>query len=173
MSTEIYCSICGCWLATDGLESSAYLGTDVCLDCQVDHCLSTNCLGCDRGNYPNCEHTRLKEYYRYKDGDPVVMNLSYGKDSLASLHVAIDMLGWNVVRIAHAEVWATDTIPGDFPDMVEFKSELTHTSLIGGALSLNTSNPRIPSKVSFMTPLSIRPNDLRRTELVKYTGGRT
>ena len=87
----------------------------------IEHCLSTNCSSCDVGNYPDCKHVSLKEYYRYKDGDPVVMNLSYGKDSLASLHVAIDMLGWNVVRIVHAEVWATDTIPGDFPDMVEFK----------------------------------------------------
>lgn len=49
-----------------------------------------------------------------------ILSLSYGKDSLACLG-AIEKLGWPLDRIVHAEVWATDTIPGDFPEMVEFK----------------------------------------------------
>ena len=52
-----------------------------------------------------------------------VINLSYGKDSLAAIHVAVDILKipiW-LIRIVHAEVWATDTIPADLPPMVEFK----------------------------------------------------
>lgn len=52
-----------------------------------------------------------------------VYNLSYGKDSMAGLHVTIDILGIPVSRIVHAEVWATDTIPADLPPMVEFKTK--------------------------------------------------
>ena len=52
-----------------------------------------------------------------------VYNLSYGKDSMAGLHVTIDILGIPVSRIVHAEVWATDTIPADLPPMVEFKAK--------------------------------------------------
>lgn len=48
--------------------------------------------------------------------------LSYGKDSLACLG-AIEELGLPLDRIVHAEVWATDTIHADFPEMVEFKAK--------------------------------------------------
>lgn len=51
-----------------------------------------------------------------------VLSLSYGKDSLACLG-AIEELGWPLDRVIHAEVWATDTIPGDLPPMVEFKAK--------------------------------------------------
>lgn len=127
---EPYCDTCGQLLGqriddTRVICSSSYIdGCSTCYECMIEHCLSTNCLACDKGNYPDCEHVSLKEYYRYEDGSPVIVNLSYGKDSLAAIHVAIDILGWNVVRIVHAEVWATDTIPGDSPDMVEFKKRV-------------------------------------------------
>ena len=49
-----------------------------------------------------------------------ILSLSYGKDSIACLE-AIKQLGYPLDRIIHAEVWATDTIPADFPPMVEFK----------------------------------------------------
>ena len=48
--------------------------------------------------------------------------ISYVKDSLACLR-AIEILGWNLKRIVHAEVWATDTISGDLPPMAEFKKK--------------------------------------------------
>ena len=51
-----------------------------------------------------------------------ILSLSYGKDSLACLG-AIEALGWPLDRIVHAEVWATDTIHADFPEMVEFKKK--------------------------------------------------
>ena len=51
-----------------------------------------------------------------------VLSLSYGKDSLACLG-AIEQLGLPLDRIVHAEVWATDTIHGDLPEMVEFKKK--------------------------------------------------
>ena len=51
-----------------------------------------------------------------------ILSLSYGKDSLACLG-AIEQLGWPLDRIVHAEVWATDTIPADLPQMVEFKEK--------------------------------------------------
>ena len=58
-----------------------------------------------------------------RENTEFVINLSYGKDSLAAIHVAVDILKipiW-LIRIVHAEVWATDTIPADLPPMVEFK----------------------------------------------------
>lgn len=51
-----------------------------------------------------------------------VLSLSYGKDSLACL-AAIEKLGWPLDRIVHAEVWATDAIPADLPEMIEFKAK--------------------------------------------------
>lgn len=51
-----------------------------------------------------------------------ILSLSYGKDSLACLG-AIEQLGWPLDRIIHAEVWATDIIPADFPSMVAFKEK--------------------------------------------------
>lgn len=56
-----------------------------------------------------------------EDKAQYILSLSYGKDSLACLG-AIEMLGWPLDRIVHAEIWATDTIPADLPPMVEFKA---------------------------------------------------
>lgn len=49
------------------------------------------------------------------------MSLSYGKDSVAAIYVAVEILHWPLNRIVHAEIWVTDTIPADPPPMVEFK----------------------------------------------------
>jgi len=51
-----------------------------------------------------------------------VLTLSYGKDSMACIG-AIEELGWQLDRIVHAEVWATDTIPANLPPMMEFKAK--------------------------------------------------
>lgn len=49
-----------------------------------------------------------------------VLSLSYGKDSIACLY-ALREMGWPLERIIHADVWATDYIPADLPEMVNFK----------------------------------------------------
>jgi 3'-phosphoadenosine 5'-phosphosulfate sulfotransferase (PAPS reductase)/FAD synthetase len=51
-----------------------------------------------------------------------IASLSYGKDSLAMLE-AIKILGLPLDRIVTAEVWATETVPAEFPEMVEFKKK--------------------------------------------------
>ena len=51
-----------------------------------------------------------------------ILSLSYGKDSLACLG-AIEKLGWELDRIVHAEIWATDAISADLPPVVEFKKK--------------------------------------------------
>lgn len=51
-----------------------------------------------------------------------ILSLSYGKDSMACIG-ACEQLGWKLDRIIHAQVWATDTIPADLPEMVQFKKE--------------------------------------------------
>lgn len=50
-----------------------------------------------------------------------VASLSYGKDSIAMLHVICDVLKKPLDRIITADVWATDDIPAELPPMVEFK----------------------------------------------------
>lgn len=49
-----------------------------------------------------------------------ILNLSYGKDSIASIG-AIKKLNWGLDRIVHVEIFATKTIPADLPYIVEFK----------------------------------------------------
>lgn len=51
-----------------------------------------------------------------------ILSLSYGKDSLACLG-AIEELGWQLDRIVHSEIFATETISADLPPMVEFKKQ--------------------------------------------------
>lgn len=55
--------------------------------------------------------------YNHKD---YILSLSYGKDSLACLG-AIKKLGLPLNRIITVDVWATDKIPADLPQMVNFK----------------------------------------------------
>lgn len=50
-----------------------------------------------------------------------IASLSYGKDSIAMLHVIRDVLSLPLDRIITADVWATETIPAEIPPMVEFK----------------------------------------------------
>ena len=65
------CKICGIEMGvrTAGriIMRSCYNGTDVCDDCQMEHCMSTNCLGCEIGNklssYTECEHLDRKKFY--------------------------------------------------------------------------------------------------------------
>lgn len=59
---------------------------------------------------------------RSTDGKQRALSLSYGKDSMACLG-ALEALGWPLDRIVTADVYATDTIPADLPQMVEFKDK--------------------------------------------------
>jgi hypothetical protein len=69
------CSCCECELAWTiqgeeyGICSSAYVeGFSMCHECLVEHCISTNCLGCRLGVYPDCSFSGIKEYYmEYKE----------------------------------------------------------------------------------------------------------
>ena len=51
-----------------------------------------------------------------------IASLSYGKDSMYMLEV-IHQNNLPLDRIVHVEVMATDTISGDYPEMVEFKKK--------------------------------------------------
>ena len=46
--------------------------------------------------------------------------ISHGKDSLAMLE-AIKILGLPLDRIVTVDIWATPTVRGELPEMVEFK----------------------------------------------------
>lgn len=65
---EIHCKECGSWIGTinrDGSSyaSSHYNGTEICDSCMTEHCCSTNCLGCELGDYPNCQFQNMKQIY--------------------------------------------------------------------------------------------------------------
>ena len=48
--------------------SSSYIeDNDYCHECQVEHCVSTNCLKCEIGTYPDCKHMDLKKWYMQND----------------------------------------------------------------------------------------------------------
>ena len=63
------CKMCGRELGvrlSDGsiICSSSYIeNNDYCHECQVEHCLNTNCLSCSIGTYPHCRHLELKKNY--------------------------------------------------------------------------------------------------------------
>lgn len=64
---EKRCDTCGCkmvWEHPDipGLfmASSSFIGGDTCHECMSEHCSTTNCLGCERGHYPDCQYLSLK-----------------------------------------------------------------------------------------------------------------
>jgi len=39
----------------------------ICSDCMIEHCVSTNCLGCEYGKYPNCRFLEMKKHYMNKE----------------------------------------------------------------------------------------------------------
>lgn len=49
-------------------------------------------------------------------------SLSYGKDSMAMLYVITDVLHKPLERIVTADIWATDELQAELPEMVEFKT---------------------------------------------------
>jgi hypothetical protein len=63
------CKMCGRELGVrmpDGgiICSSSYIENNAyCYECQVEHCMSTNCLGCEIGSYPDCKHLETKKFY--------------------------------------------------------------------------------------------------------------
>ena len=68
----VVCKDCGAKLtgitdAGDIYASSHYNGTVYCDSCMIEHCIRTNCLGCDRGEYPNCPFLDQKRYYMEED----------------------------------------------------------------------------------------------------------
>lgn len=56
-----------------------------------------------------------------KNAMEYVLSTSHGKDSMACIYVILEVLHWPLDRIVHAEAWATDDIPADPPEMVEWK----------------------------------------------------
>jgi hypothetical protein len=52
-----------------------------------------------------------------------IASISYGKDSLKMLDV-IKIRGLPLDRIITFDVWATDTIPAEFPEITEFKKKI-------------------------------------------------
>lgn len=64
-----------------------------------------------------------------------IASISYGKDSLAMLEV-IHQYKLPLDRIVHVEVWATEDVPAELPEMIKFKHSKflkilwkTHTGL--------------------------------------------
>jgi hypothetical protein len=72
----VTCKLCGTEMTWERplwpghwVESSCYLGDGwpICYECTVEYCVHTNCLGCEYGEYPNCDFLKLKVHYRNKE----------------------------------------------------------------------------------------------------------
>lgn len=66
------CDICGQPIIREiggrMVSNGEYVGTTTCRTCMTEYCSSTNCLDCQRGNYPDCKWIYLKGYMpRKKD----------------------------------------------------------------------------------------------------------
>lgn len=42
------------------IDTGGYVGTTTCRVCMTEYCSGTNCLGCQRGSYPDCRWSYLK-----------------------------------------------------------------------------------------------------------------
>lgn len=67
---KVYCRACngivgwkqgGRYLLSSNSEGDESKG--ICHDCLIEHCCSTNCLGCDWYKYPDCPHIETKKIY--------------------------------------------------------------------------------------------------------------
>lgn len=68
---KVYCVLCGNAVGHKH-GNSYYLSSEsegdekrgYCHTCVVEHCLATNCLGCDWYKYPSCPHIEMKKLYQ-------------------------------------------------------------------------------------------------------------
>lgn len=63
------------------------------------------------------------EEYCERNGVVFALACSYGKDSLASLHVIKDILHYPLHSVFTTDVWATQTISANLPPVDEFKKK--------------------------------------------------
>ena len=65
-----HCSKCSCelvWYVGEDTftASSANIDDwDICVECMIEHCCSTNCLSCSYGKYPDCQFLEIKTHYK-------------------------------------------------------------------------------------------------------------
>jgi hypothetical protein len=73
---ELCCRICNTrvsvrtstgWILKSNSEGDESKG--ICHECLVEHCVNTNCLGCDLYKYPNCPHIETKRIYLESQDD--------------------------------------------------------------------------------------------------------
>ena len=71
---ELCCRICNTrvsvrmgdrWILKSNSEGDEVRG--ICYDCLIEHCVETNCLGCDWYKYPDCPHIEAKRIYMKED----------------------------------------------------------------------------------------------------------
>lgn len=72
MKNEIpVCALCGADLGQligDTIDYfDDYTGSPVCRSCIIEHCCTTNCLGCEIGTYPDCEYLKIKHHYMQEE----------------------------------------------------------------------------------------------------------
>lgn len=67
---KLYCQVCNGivgWRRNDryilSSNSEGDEGKGICHECLIEHCCSTNCLGCNWYKYPDCPHIETKKLY--------------------------------------------------------------------------------------------------------------
>ena len=71
------CKLCGCKMVWENPHLPGHFHAsscdikdwDICHDCMVDYCCSTNCYGCKLGKYPDCRFLEVKKNYMAEDKD--------------------------------------------------------------------------------------------------------
>jgi len=66
------CKLCGCKTVWENLHIPGHFHASscdledwhICHDCMVEHCVTTNCLGCEYGEYPDCRFLEMKQLYK-------------------------------------------------------------------------------------------------------------
>jgi len=69
------CKLCGCKMVWENPHLPEHFQAsscdiedwDICHDCMVEHCTTTNCLECKMGEYPECRFLEMKNHYMGED----------------------------------------------------------------------------------------------------------
>lgn len=80
---------------------------------------------------------------------PHILFLSHGKDSIAAIHVAVDILGWPLDRIVTSEMYATDTVAAELPEVIEFKQRANHIIKTRWGITVETLRSKMTYEQGF------------------------
>lgn len=91
--------------------------------------------------------------------------ISFGKDSMAGLHLAIDILHWPVDRVVHSPVWATAEINACSQEMESFKEHACAEIKRRWGLDVEYTEPKHTFEELFYAPYTQKRPENQRTTI--------